>query len=126
MPFDDTTGYLKQQEQTADPFSLESLTRWLEEQCAAGRADEGYCYTDGGRCLLAQYCKEVGIKYTSSGLPPRSVRPTWTHWFSGWEIELGTEAQLLELAAAYAGGPRTFGAALSRARALLASRKSAS
>jgi|SRR5882672_9604510 len=51
-------GTFKTIETKADPFSLDTLIAWLEKQ----PADKVYCYIDNGRCLLAQYFKEMGFK----------------------------------------------------------------
>lgn len=112
MPFDDA-GYLKQPEQKADPFSLESLIAWLEKQ-PAGRT---YNFWDGtlmgnchGACLLHQYLVAQGL--------PKILYPQIA---SIKKLEWDKELQHFVASPT----PQTFGAALDRARAL-ASRKSAS
>lgn len=86
------------------PFTLESLIAWLETK----QADEEYCYSRTGECLIAHYLKEVcgyarpniGSTFYSDLDGPvrmRDLPPKWD------DIALR--------------GPHTFGAALIRARA---------
>lgn len=83
----------------ADPFSLESLIAWLEKQ----PADKMYCYQDLGHCLLGQYFRSCGFLNVQVG---------------GSEVGLnGRDFRLSEAFANIAVEyPRTFGAALERAR----------
>lgn len=95
----------------ADPFSLKSLIAWLEQQPAAGK----YCYSESGHCLLARYLTAMGFEgvgispWTYRHLPDREDRKELP---DGWN----------NIAFGY---PFTFGAALERARAVLAQHKGA-
>jgi len=85
-----------------DPFTLESLAAWLERQPADGAYDWEDC--DGG-CLIGLYAAAHGIP--------------WVRMIDG---PLGEEPYLkLTLGGIAVRHPRTFGAALTRARAALAS-----
>lgn len=87
----------------ADPFSLESLIAWLENQPAKKR----YCFMDTGHCLIAQYFDHCGIKYENIG---------GTIWWP----RLSKSEPLPDGFAEVAGrGAMTFGAALTRAQAAL-------
>lgn len=91
---------------TSDPFTLESLIAWLEKQ----PADQGYEWhnCDGG-CLIGLYGAYHGFSWRQMIDCP------------GGDPENTPYAKLTPggLAAAH---PRTFGAALIRARAALAAR----
>ncbi len=88
-----------------DPFSLDALIAWLETK----DPDEGYCFLsaeDG--CLWARYtkdnggvCEEPYEKYALNG--------------ASMSVNLDVGTWRCDVAI---GFPRTFGAALSRARAL--------
>lgn len=88
----------------ADPFSLETLIAWAEKQPAAKEYDY-WCH----RCYLGQYFEAHGYKInmigvgtvTFSGQKTRNLPPHFNH------IAMSE--------------PRTFGAALERARAALKS-----
>ena len=103
MPLDgQVSDYLAPDTETKpDVFSLRSLVAWLETQ--PSETEYHYLPIDG--CLIDQWCNAVGIKMPGPvlllGLPT-------------------TNAQKIEYVAMET--PHTFGAALSRARALLASR----
>ena len=80
-------------ENKADVFSLESLIAWLEKQPADGE----YCYHDlNGHCLICQYLTSHGVDFHEYGLFMDSEART----------EIAAER------------PWTFGAALTRARAI--------
>jgi hypothetical protein len=92
-----------------DPFTFESLIAWLERQ----PAQKEYCFMDNGGCLFFQYLEEMGVDVV--GVGGASFRreaddrdggrhPLPTGWPSLASLE-----------------PHTFGAALERARAALAS-----
>jgi hypothetical protein len=87
----------------ADPFSLESLIAWLEKQ----PADATYDYCISSSCLIAQYLQACGVEEFDIESPMLSERP---------EIQdFGRIAN--------GGQPvDTFGAALDRARKMLAQR----
>lgn len=92
----------------ANPFSLESLIAWLETQ----PTNQGYCYTDHGRCLLSQYFASFGfseVQIFSGGI--------WQH--DGSPL---TDQYPIVFDAIALGNPfnRTFGAALDLARKALA------
>jgi hypothetical protein len=95
-----------------DPFTLESLVAWLKMM----PADEVYCYTDNGRCLLSQYFSEM------------FGRPVSVNW-RDWRFEESRQRQPLpkrfdDIAVGEGlSDGWTFGAALTRARAALASQK---
>lgn len=87
-----------------DPFTLESLIAWLEKQ----PGDKAYCYTDTGFCLISQYVlAECGIKEPNVG--PETILDVRDNL-----IEIRVPAGWDDIAGDY---PRTFGAALTRARA---------
>lgn len=89
-----------------DPLSLPALIAWLEKQPAAAT----YCYSDTGHCLAAQYCKHVGIGY--------SVIPLG--WYEACNRTNEFLYQLENISCPFTGERTTFGAALTRAKALLA------
>lgn len=113
-----TEGFVAAPEEVREPFSLESLIAWLETK----PADEPYCYNSNGHCLWAQYLRDTGIAKRPNVGPdewndcaPGAINhllPGARHRgdYDGWgNVIAKTE-------------PRAFGAALSRARALLAER----
>lgn len=87
----------------ADVFSLESLIAWLEHQPAKA----AYCYESNGHCLLAKYFTAMGLEKVMVGSCTvdygRNINKDLPDHFNeiSWEF------------------PRTFGAALERARGLL-------
>jgi hypothetical protein len=89
-------------EKPADVFSLESLIAWLEKQ----PAKKTYCYTDNGACLLSQYFRASGYEKAEIG--------GYNAWLEGY----GQGQTLLPEAFSdlVYEHPRTFGAALKRAR----------
>lgn len=105
-----------------DPFSLESLVAWLERQ----PGDKDYCYYDNGHCLLSQYFTAAGFKNV------HMFTDCFWHGETRLRKDWGQDELLLsgkgtrfpksfdEIASI---GARTFGAALQRARAALASQK---
>jgi hypothetical protein len=95
--------YNKRWDETkADQLTLPALIAWLEKQ----PADEEYCYVDAGRCLAAQYHQSIGLPYTSAPFDAsRSSYPPNEPFGSRLE-RIGYDS------------PRTFGAALERARAI--------
>lgn len=86
----------------ADPFTLEALIAWLEKQ---PRRKE-YCYTDHGRCLIGQYLSYIGYDKV--------------HVFSDDLFLHGDREARNPLPSIFnkiaLASPRTFGAALDRAR----------
>lgn len=86
-------------ETKADPLSLDSLIAWLEKQ----RAGAVYCYEDHGQCLAAQYNRSIDRDYSAPlcGWPPTA------------EDDFDYRLEWIALQK-----PRTFGAALERARKL--------
>ena len=93
-------------ETKADPFELSTLIAWLEKQ----PTEKTYCFMDNGGCLLAQYFTEQGFKEVSMG---------GTHIVHG--PNRGDYQDLPpHMSSIAVGNPRTFGAALKRARSALA------
>ncbi len=97
-----------------DPFTLEALIAWLETR----PKEEIYCWQAVGSCLLGQYASHIdptAYFYPSIG--------------SGGLYKYIIDGQLRDLAPfggiAY-GEPRTFGAALERARFMASGRYQAS
>jgi hypothetical protein len=96
-----------------DPFTLESLVAWLERQPKDGTYD----FFKWDRCLLAQWLQSVD---TNAGLAKQAV--------NGFEYECnGRRLDLTGMAYIARGSFQdddfTFSAALTRARAALASQK---
>lgn len=109
-------------ETKADPFKLESLIAWIEKQ----PAEATYCYENNGQCLLSQYFA-LGAGYQH------------VHMFSDCFVQgvqvgdmVGRDEALRFFSRNIVrfpyrfddvakGTPRTFGAALDRARKLRAS-----
>lgn len=89
-----------------DVFSLESLIAWLETM----PGDGVYCYNDNGGCMLARYFIEHGFSRISVG---------------GHSVTIDGDWQLLpdSFANIPVEYPRTFGAALARARSALEAQK---
>lgn len=82
----------------ADPFSLDGLVQWLEQQPATAEYDYYDCQ---GSCLIGLYGAAVGVDWKE------------LHRFF---FNSRTEGRsILSIAA---GRPRTFGGALKRARAM--------
>lgn len=94
MPLDDRNWV----ETKPEVFSLEGLIAWLEVQ----DKDKAYCYIDPDHCLMGQYCAHHGVEY------PVLLNPEGIH-------------ERMEAVALW--GEQTFGAALERARTLLAKEK---
>lgn len=84
----------------AGPLTLNALIAWLEKQ----PGDETYCYTSIGDCLLAKYFKHHGFSDVL-------VAPFW--FCDGASDKMPYPKSFNEVAI---GSPRTFAAALSRAR----------
>lgn len=89
-------------ETKVDPFKTESLIAWLETK----RPEARYSYTCNGHCLLAQYFLAHGFKDVS--VTPYRLR----HDGQTVRFSFGFENVAVRF-------PRTFGAALERARSLL-------
>jgi len=92
-------------ERKYDPFSLESLTAWLERQDPL----EEYCYSSTGECLLARYFTALGfVKVIMAA-----------RFFYHWP-QPGGSYEVTNLPPHFndiaKGNTRTFGAALERAR----------
>ena len=85
----------------ADPFTLESLVAWLEKMPKNGT----YCYAHSGYCLFAKYFKAMGKPRVSVGNSTVS--------FDGEFLKLPEPFFKIAI-----GRPRTFGAALERAKGL--------
>jgi|ERR1700722_6253995 len=91
-----------------DKLSLAALVAWLEKQ----PRDRQYCYGDYGGCLAAQYNQSIGRRYNVTLVGHRTKNKSFDHqleWIAGgWKEN------------EYDVGERTFGAALERAKAMLA------
>jgi len=85
-----------------DVFSLDGLIAWLETRSVDGI----YCYTDSGNCLLCQY-------FTANGFQGIAL-DAFGFSHDGWNTEVRYPSIFNEVAIQH---PRTFGAALERARA---------
>jgi hypothetical protein len=87
-----------------DPFKLETLIAWLEKQ----RASEPYCFLSNGECLLAHYLTGRGYRNVNAG---------------GYDFAHADSTERVDFPYAFRivakGHPRTFGAALERARSLV-------
>jgi hypothetical protein len=94
-----------------DPFSLASLIAWLERQ----EPLEDYCYSSTGECLLARYFAECGFN-----------KVIMAAWFFYHFPRPGGAYETTPLPPHFndiaKGKVRTFGAALSRARAFEAAK----
>lgn len=112
MPFDATPIETK-----PDVFSLEGLIAWLEKQ----PSKTVYCYMDRGRCLAAQFNALCGRGY----FPAKSA---WDLklWFNsnGRLGSVAPDAFENYLEGIAVCGEHNFGAALTRAKKLLAERAS--
>lgn len=106
----------KQSETKGDPFTLASLIAWLETMPSNRR----YCFTHNGQCLLSQYFKFSGFKnvhmFTIGFCHGRRVPKSWT-------LKEATSVRRVVLLPNGFNNiaiacPRTFGAALERARAI--------
>lgn len=89
-------------EKPADVMSVRSLIAWLERQ----PADKEYCYLDHGHCLIGDYLRSCGFSDI---------------WVGGFTYRhSGTAGERRRLPDAFedvaADFPRTYGAALERAR----------
>jgi hypothetical protein len=89
----------------ADPFSLDNLIAWLEKQ----PAKKTYCFMDSGACLLGQYYIAMGCEKVVIGGMSVTLDGHWQEMPDDFS----------DIPAEY---PRTFGAALKRARKTLAAR----
>lgn len=92
----------------ADIFALESLIAWLERQ----PGDQEYCYISNDGCLLAQYFMAQGLQRVNIG--------GWGNWLVKGRPQPKLPKSFWQHVSK--GSPRTFGAALTRARAALATR----
>lgn len=106
MPLDQT-NWKPETETKPDAFSLEGLIAWLETQ----PPETKYDYCDSGACLLHQY-------FTANGVPVFCVSAT--NWYTDGADHYRLHILPKKFNDVSVGRPRTFGAALSRARALLA------
>lgn len=89
------------------PFnSIHSLIAWLEKQPPEGEYD----YRSNNECLIGQYFKALGI-----GVAPNGIGP-----YDWWDTNGKTHLLSAEFRDTAIGRPRTFGAALTRARAVAA------
>lgn len=90
-------------------FTVDGIAVWLAEQVALGRANDGYCYEKTGGCLLWHYFMDRGLRNVAVGGftvdYARNGRRAINH-------DLGALGDISH------GFPRTYGAALERARAL--------
>lgn len=97
----------------ADPLSLEGLIAWLERK----PADQEYDFLDNANCLNAQYFKARGFPLFSCGTI------SFAYWRKKHFLWLFPYKTMTEVAFPMAFNvvavkePRTFGAALERARA---------
>lgn len=96
-------------ETKADPLTTKALIAWLEQQ----PADKEYCYTEPGSCLLAQYLHHV------FGFEVLIDRHSFD-LFDGDNHVVRSAAPPTDWADIAIARPRTFGAALERARKLAA------
>lgn len=96
----------KQTETRADPLQLGTLIAWLEKQ----PGETAYDYGCNGGCLLALYFQAHGFTGAMMG----SV--------TFWWVDKGQQTPILDLPNGFnviaRQHPRTFGAALERARAV--------
>ncbi len=94
----------------ADPFSLESLTAWLETMPANGEYNWGDCGYGTRGCLLMQYFRAKGFRNARGGAS--TVRYDW--WF--WQRKASIPETFIAISVR---SPNTFGAARDRARSIL-------
>lgn len=97
----------------ADPLSLESLIAWLEQQ----PSNHFYPVTEARYCLLAQWLKSMDPATDGD----TSGRHSFCYIFRGQPINLGMFRDVVLGISDL--NPRTFGAALERARALAADKR---
>jgi len=92
-----------------EPFSLQSLIGWLEQQNPL----EEYCYSSTGECLLARYFTACGFNKVimAAGFFYHWPRPNGLYEMTPLPPHFNDIAK---------GKVRTFGAALARARAVAA------
>jgi hypothetical protein len=93
--------------QKTDPFSLASLTAWLERQDPL----EEYCYSSTGECLLARY-------FSARGFTKVIMAANYFYHFPRAGALYETAPLPPHFNAIARGKVRTFGAALARARDL--------
>lgn len=93
--------YDKRWNAKADPFSLEALISWLKKQ----PAEKKYHHGSLQFCLLAQFIRHTGVS-NRNAIKDKS-----------WELGILPPFATVAFGASGAG-PYTFGAALTRARAL--------
>lgn len=92
-------------EQKAEPFSLGSLIAWLEKQ----PKDEVYCWNNVGECLMGQYARHIDP--LSHFFPFANSTDLYKYVIDGKIVDFGEFGKIASET------PRTFGAALKRARA---------
>lgn len=93
-----------------NPMSAEAMVNWLEGK----EAGEKYSFTDGRHCLMFQYLK-------ASGFPIEMAGSSGEGWFDHeWQRHWSPDFYQLsfEVANGRDKGGNTFGAALSRAKAI--------
>lgn len=88
-----------------NPLSVEGLAAWLVKQDGT----TGYNYIDSGDCLLCRY-------FRAAGIPVDVVGPTKWVDIDGVGHQISPAMSRISI-----GHPYTYGAALSRARAILLS-----
>lgn len=89
------------------PMSVAGLAAWLETQ----NPTTEYWFCDIHNCLLMQYFKSLGYKRPFGGADGHFyyTRFLWPLWYKSYPREMDQIA---------VGEPRTFGAALERARSV--------
>jgi hypothetical protein len=103
----DVDSLLKRVTPKPDPMNLNTLISWLEMQ----PPEKPYCYTDGGNCLLTQYFTAMGFKKVVM----------FSHKMNYFDANLSTRVYITlsrDFHDIPLAEPRTFGAALDRARSL--------
>jgi hypothetical protein len=95
-------------ETKTDLLALDSLIAWLEKQ----PANRTYCYTDNGHCLIGQYLEQTLGEPVSVG--PLEYQ---TRALLGTEADIRLPRSWNHVASVW---PHNFGAALERARQLVA------
>lgn len=108
MPFDASpiSNPVTKVDDVADVFSLKGLIAWLETQPPG----EQYCYWASGTCLIGRYLREntdLILSVSPSGMANYSEGGFEKRW--DFESSIEKVSRLT---------PRTFGAALKRARRL--------
>jgi hypothetical protein len=112
MPFD--ANPIREVETKPEPFTLDSLIGWLETK----NPTETYCWMKTGKCLFALYGEFVTGVSRNAGAYALAVEGFWKV-----PIHEILERRLGEPLCGVASlSPHTFGAALTRARALRASK----